>query len=225
MPGIPGRENHHHNQHGDHYIACAAPDNASLGVVALLLRQAPTVGMLYGGVLSLGGLVYLISSGNPATLLSGGGHVGHLLMLIAALAYALYGVLQRRWHVDLPSWQSTYLQAIAALSFMLIFEFRLPLRTVLPNRASLPLIVYAGTSASILLPYFWMQGVKHLGANRSSMFMTLLPVATAIIAVGWFREHLHVYHLLGGGIALLGVLLAQMLRRPLLIGASHRPAK
>jgi drug/metabolite transporter (DMT)-like permease len=145
--------------------------------------------------------------------------------LIAALAYALYGVLQRRWHVDLPSWQSTYLQAIAALSFMLIFEFRLPLRTVLPNRASLPLIVYAGTSASILLPYFWMQGVKHLGANRSSMFMTLLPVATAIIAVGWFREHLHVYHLLGGGIALLGVLLAQMLRRPLLIGASHRPAK
>jgi len=51
--------------------------------------------------------------------------------------------------------------------------------------------------------------------------MNLLPVATAIIAVGWFGEHLHAYHLQGGGVALLGVLLAQVLRRPLLIGASR----
>jgi drug/metabolite transporter (DMT)-like permease len=187
----------------------------------LLLREAPTVGMLCGGVLSLGGLVYLISSGNPGTLLSGGGHVGDLLMLIAALAYALYGVLLRRWHVGLPSWQSTYLQTIAALSFMLLFIFRLPLHTVLPNRASVPLIAYAGALASVVLPYFWMQGVKHLGPNRCSMFMNLLPVATAIIAVGWFGEHLHAYRLQGGGVALLGVLLAQVLRRPLPIGASR----
>ncbi|MFP3248542.1 MAG: DMT family transporter, partial [Paraburkholderia sp.] len=171
----------------------------------LLLREAPTVGMLCGGVLSFGGLVYLISSGNPATLFTGGGHVGDLLMLIAVLAYALYGVLLRRWHVGLPSWQSTYFQAIAALSFMLLFEFRLPLDTVLPNRASLPLIAYAGTLASVVVPYFWLQGVKYLGPNRCSMFMNLLPVATAVIAVGWFRERLHEYHFLGGGAALLGV--------------------
>ncbi|SIO42630.1 DMT family transporter [Paraburkholderia phenazinium] len=193
----------------------------------LFLREAPTVGMLCGGLLSLVGLVYLVSSGNPAALLSGCGHVGDLLMLIAALAYALYGVLLRRWNVGLPSWQSTYLQAIAALGFMLVFEFRLPLHAALPNRASVPLIVYAGMSASVVLPYLWMQGVKHLGANRCSMFINLLPVATAVIAVGWFREHLHAYHLLGGGVTLLGVLLAQMIRRPLLIGcrATHRPAK
>jgi len=185
----------------------------------LLLREAPTVGMLCGGFLSLGGLVYLISSGHPAALLAGGDHVGDLLMLIAALAYALYGVLLRCWHFGLPSWQSTYLQAIAALIFMLLFEFRLPLQTVLPNRASLPLIAYAGALASVVVPYFWIQGVKHLGPNRCSMFMNLLPVATAVIAVGWFRERLHAYDFLGGGVALLGVLLAQMLRRPLLIGA------
>lgn len=186
-----------------------------------LLREVPTVGMLCGGALSFGGLVYLISSGHPAALLVGGVHAGDLLMLTAALAYALYGILVRRWHVGLPSWQSTYLQAIAALVFMLFLELRLPAPAALPNRASLPLIAYAGTLASVVLPFFWMQGIKHLGPNHCSMFMNLLPVATAAIAVGGFGEHLHVYHLLGGGAALIGVFLAQTLRRPLLADATQ----
>jgi drug/metabolite transporter (DMT)-like permease len=180
-----------------------------------LLREMPTIGMLCGGVLSFGGLVYLISAGNPVVLFTGGVHTGDLLMLAAALAYALYGVLVRRWHVGLPSWQSTYLQAIAALVFMLILVLRLPAPAALPNRTSLPLIAYAGTLASVVLPFFWMQGIKHLGPNHCSLFMNLLPVATAMIAVGWFGEHLHLYHLLGGGAALIGVSLAQTVRRPL----------
>lgn len=180
-----------------------------------LLGEAPTAGMVAGGVLSFGGLVWLITGGEPHVLLAGGVHTGDLLMLGAALAYALYGVLVRRWHVGLPSWQSTWIQAIAALVVMTIAVLRLPAAAVLPNRASLPLIAYAGTLASVVLPFFWLQGVKHLGPNRCSMFMNLLPVFTAAIAVGAFGERLHVYHLTGGGAALAGVLLAQSWRRPL----------
>jgi drug/metabolite transporter (DMT)-like permease len=92
---------------------------------------------------------------------------------------------------------------------------RLPLQDVLPTRASLPLIAYAGTLASVVLPFFWLQGVKHLGPSRCSIYMNLLPVFTAAIAVGAFGEQLHRYHLIGGGTALVGVLIAQTWRRPL----------
>jgi drug/metabolite transporter (DMT)-like permease len=180
-----------------------------------LLGETPTAGMAAGGVLSFAGLVWLITGGNPPALLAGGVHPGDLLMLGAGAAYALYGVLLRRWHVGLPSWQSTYFQAIAALIVMLILMLRLPLADALPNRASLPLIAYAGSLASVVLPFFWMQGVKHLGPNRCSMYMNLLPVFTAVLAVGCFGERLHAYHLLGGGVALAGVLLAQTWRAPL----------
>lgn len=180
-----------------------------------LLGETPTAGMACGGVLSFAGLVWLITAGHPAALLAGGVHTGDLLMLVAALAYALYGVLLRRWHVGLPSWQSTYFQAIAALLFMLLPLSRLPLAEALPNRASLPLIAYAGSLASVVLPYFWMQGVKHLGPNRCSMFMNLLPVFTAALAVSVFGEQLHAYHLLGGVTALAGFMLAQTWRAPL----------
>ncbi|GGP22659.1 DMT family transporter [Silvimonas iriomotensis] len=181
----------------------------------LLLGESPTLGMLAGGAISFGGLVYLITAGQPFLLISGGVHSGDMLMLVAALSYALYGVLLRRWQTGLPSWQSTYIQAICAMLFMLVVVLRLPPGAALPNRASLPLIAYAGTLASVILPFFWMQGVKLLGPNRCAMFMNLLPVATAAIAVGWFGEQLHTWHLVGGGIALAGVALAQTWRQPL----------
>ncbi|WP_322015661.1 DMT family transporter [Paraburkholderia sp. J12] len=189
-----------------------------------LLGETPTAGMLCGGALSFAGLVYLITGGAPSVLLAGGVHLGDLLMLGAALAYALYSVLLRRWHVGLPSWQSTYIQAIAALLVMSVLMLRLPLHDALPNRASLPLIAYAGALASVVLPFFWMQGVKHLGPNRCSMFMNLLPVATAALAAGAFGEQLHVWHLTGGGTALAGVLLAQTWRQPLTWRASRETA-
>jgi drug/metabolite transporter (DMT)-like permease len=180
-----------------------------------LLGETPTAGMAAGGVLSFLGLLWLITDGHPGTLFAGGVHMGDLLMLCASGAYALYGVLLKRWHVGLPSWQSTYFQAIAALLFMLFPLSRLPLAQVWPTRASLPLIAYAGSLASVVLPFFWMQGVKLLGPSRCSIYMNLLPVFTATLAVGALGEPVHAYHLVGGGVALAGVLLAQTWRAPL----------
>ncbi|MBN3846574.1 DMT family transporter [Paraburkholderia sp. Ac-20342] len=182
----------------------------------VLLGETPTSGMVGGGMLSLLGVVYLITQGNPATLLANGVHLGDLLMIFAALAYALYGVLLKRWHVGLPTWQSTYLQALFALVFMLPMLLCLPAAEALPTRASVPLILYAGVLASVVLPYLWMQGVRHLGPNRCALFMNVLPIATALIAIVLLGENLHLYHLLGGGTALLGVGVAQGLGRSVL---------
>ena len=180
----------------------------------LLLGEAPTTGMIGGGILSLAGVVYLITQGNPAMLLANGVHVGDLLMLFAALAYAIYGVLLKRWHVGLPSWQSIYLQALFALLFMLPMLLRLPAAEALPTRASVPLILYAGVLASVVLPFLWMQGVKHLGPNHCALFMNVLPIATALIAISMLGETLHLYHVLGGGAALVGVIVAQSFKGP-----------
>ncbi|MBB4513137.1 DMT family transporter [Paraburkholderia fungorum] len=188
----------------------------------LLLGEAPTTGMVGGGVLSLAGVVYLITQGNPAMLLANGAHLGDLLMILAALAYALYGVLLKRWHVGLPSWQSTYLQALFALVFMLPMLLRLPAAEAMPTRASVPLILYAGVLASVVLPFLWMQGVKHLGPNRCALFMNVLPIATALIAITMLGETLHMYHVLGGGTALVGVIVAQMFKRPAAQAATAR---
>lgn len=178
-----------------------------------LLSVTPTVGIALGSILSLGGLVWLVSGGRPGLLLEHGIGKGELLMLGASISYALYGVLTKRWAIPLPNWQSLYVQILFGVT-LLLPNF-LMTENVQLNSENIPLVLFAGIPASILAPFLWVQGVMRLGANTTAMFMNLAPVFTAIIAVLFLHEHLHSYHLIGGGVTLLGVVLSQYLRTPI----------
>ncbi|MBO4224915.1 EamA family transporter [Bradyrhizobium neotropicale] len=187
----------------------------TVALSALLLRDAPTIGMVSGGILSLLGLVYLVSAGDPATLARNGVHLGDPLMFLAALIYALYGVLLKRWSLPVAGWQSTYMQALCALAIMFpaFLATPTPMRSL--NADTLPLIAYAGGLASVVLPFLWVRGVHILGPNRCAVFMNLLPVLTALGAIVLLGEPVHAYHVIGGGTALAGVACAEIFRRPL----------
>ncbi len=179
-----------------------------------VLRVIPTVGIAFGTVLSLFGLVWLVSTGDPLSLLQHGLDRGELMMFLASVSYALYGVLTKHWSIPLPNWQSLYVQ-IAFAVLLLLPNFLLT-KDIQLNANNIPLVLFAGIPASILAPYLWIQGVIKLGANTTSIFMNLAPVFTAIIAILVLHEKMHSYHLIGGGITLLGVVLAQQLRTPLI---------
>ncbi|VTZ23862.1 Drug/metabolite transporter (DMT)-like permease [Methylocella tundrae] len=187
----------------------------TVALSAALLKDTPTVGMVGGGILSLGGLIYLVSAGDPEALVRNGVHLGDPLMFLAALVYALYGVLLKRWSLPVAGWQSTYMQAICAVVIMFpaFLATPAPMRSL--NAETLPLIAYAGGLASVVLPFLWVRGVHILGPNRCAIFMNLLPVFTALGAIALLREPVRAYHIIGGGIALAGVACAELFRRPL----------
>lgn len=178
-----------------------------------VLRVAPTIGIALGTILSLAGLVWLVSAGQPGRLFEHGIGPGELMMFAASASYALYGVLTKRWAIALPNWQSLYVQILFGVLLLLPNFLLTP--DVQLNSQNIPLVLFAGIPASILAPFLWIQGVMRLGANTASIFMNLAPVFTAIIAVLFLHEHLQSYHLIGGGITLLGVILSQRLRIPL----------
>ncbi|ANJ94862.1 putative membrane protein [Serratia plymuthica A30] len=179
----------------------------------VLLRIAPTVGVAIGSVLSFGGLIWLVSAGHPGELLQHGIGKGELMMFAAAASYALYGVLTKRWMIALPNWQALYVQILFGV--VLLLPNFLIAQDVGLNSQNIPLVLFAGIPASIIAPFLWIQGVMRLGANTASIFMNLSPVFTAVIAVLFLHEQLHSYHLIGGGVTLLGVILSQRLRTPL----------
>jgi len=187
----------------------------TVGLSAMLLGEAPTLGMICGGTLSFAGLIYLVSGGDLSSLARDGVHPGDALMLLAALVYALYGVLLKRWKLPVSGWQSTYMQAICALVVMFpaFLATPIPLRQL--NAETLPLIGYAGGLASVVLPFLWIRGVEQLGPSRCAVFMNLLPVLTAAAAIVMLGEPVKPFHVIGGGVALAGVACAQALRRPL----------
>lgn len=188
----------------------------------VLLRLAPTLGILIGGVVSFAGLVWLVSQGNLQQLLSHGLGKGEMMMLAASTSYALYGVLTKRWSLPLPNWQSLYVQILFGV-LLLTPGFLLAPRVQL-NMDNIPLVLFAGIPASIIAPFLWIQGVQRLGASTASIFMNLVPVFTAIIAVLLLHEQLHSYHWIGGGLTLAGVIVAQRLKIPLTPGKKVTPA-
>ena len=74
-------------------------------------------------------------------------------------------------------------------------------------------VFYAGILPSLMAPLLWMMAVQYIGPNRTSIFMNLMPVFTAIIAYFWLKEAWTVYHSIGGVIIVLGIILAQKKRK------------
>lgn len=170
---------------------------------SLLAGERLTAASIAGGAISLVGLIYLTSQGDPMRLVNGGFHIGDGLMIIAVLSNALYGVMLRRWAMPIPIWQQLFWQigfsTILLLPVFLMDEIS-PITTT-----NLPLILYAAIPTSLVAPLCWMIGIHKLGASRTSLLINLLPIVVAALAWALIGEQLHAYHAIGGALALIGV--------------------
>ena len=172
-------------------------------VARALASEALSVRQVGGALLSLAGLVVLVTHGRPATLFEGAVHVGELLMLVAVASNALYGVLLRRWALPLSSWEQLYMQIAFGMLAVLPVWLAGPISPI--THANAGLVAYAALPASIAAPFFWMTGVKHHGAPRASLFMNLLPLLVALGAWVLLGERFQGFHAIGGAMALAGV--------------------
>ncbi|HDS1737426.1 MULTISPECIES: DMT family transporter [Pseudomonas] len=207
------------------YFAASVTSATNMGIIVSLmplmalalsiawLGQRLTYGALLGALVSLVGVVEVVSAGQPQALLDQGLNRGDLLMLVATFAYALYSFLLKKWQLRLPPLQLLYLQVLVAI-IVLLPPFLFASKTGLDSN-NIGLVLYACVLASMIAPLLWMQAVQRLGPSRTTLFFNLLPVVTALIAAGVLDEQLASYHLYGGLLTLAGVLLAERWTTPL----------
>jgi len=172
-----------------------------------ILKDIPNRFAIMGSILSFCGLIYVMAQGNLSALWQSGAHWGDLLMVVAVFFYAFYGVFLKKWQLKIPLLISLYIQIAFALIYHLPFIAWLGLDSL--NTANLGSVLYAGIFPSLIAPFVWMLAVQQIGPNRTSIFMNLMPVFTAIIASLWLAESWTIYHTLGGVLILIGVVMAQ----------------
>ena len=56
--------------------------------------------------------------------------------------------------------------------------------------------------------FFWIKGIAIIGANRAGVFLHLMPVFGAIMAIILFDEKFMVYHILGAIFIIAGITLS-----------------
>lgn len=185
----------------------------SLILAVLALGHRLTMGAVAGSLFSFIGVLIVITSGDLTSLAKQGIGGGDAMMLVATFAYAIYSTLLKKWQIPLPAMQLLYAQVLVAV-VVLFPLFAFSPQTGL-NGDNLPLILFACVFASIAAPLAWMTGIKHLGPSRTTVFFNLVPILTAIIAALVLSETLGLHHVIGGGLALFGVLLSERWRRPI----------
>jgi len=131
-------------------------------------------------------------------------------MVIAMFSWALYSTLLKRKKYELT--QISLLQVV--ITFGLIFlipiyfiEYQIGFRInlELPFILILSYVVLFPGLASFLL---WIKGISMIGANRSGVFLHLMPILSAIMAMFFFSEKFMFYHILGASFIIIGILLS-----------------
>ena len=181
----------------------------------LLLRQWPSGAAVTGALLGLAGLLLVLSGGAVGRLLQLSFNRGDILMLLAVLSWGLYSVLLQRWPLPVPGLVLMAALLLCGVPLLLpIFLWEQARLGPMPATAhAAGAIVYTAVFASLLAYVAWNHGVRVLGPATASLFSYLVPVFTALLGVLLLQEPLHWYHLAGGLLTFLGLIVATRWRR------------
>ena len=80
-------------------------------------------------------------------------------------------------------------------------------KTMNISQASIGSIVYVALFASILAYIFWNKAIQIIGANKTGIFIHLMPVFSIILAIIFLDEMLRGYHIKGTILIFSGILL------------------
>ena len=176
----------------------------------ILKIEKTNVFQIIGVILSFLGVIIIITKANFEILKNLNFNKGDITMVIAMLSWALYSTLLKRQKYEIS--QLSLLQVV--MSFGLVFlipvyfiEYQLGFRITLdkPFYLILSYVVLLPGLASFIL---WIKGISMIGANRSGVFLHLMPILSAIMAMIIFNEKFMFYHMLGACFIITGILLS-----------------
>ena len=177
---------------------------------ALGFGARPTAPQTLGAVATMAGVAVVASQGDPHRLLALGVNFGDLLLLVACVFYAWYALALRRR----PAVSSISFLAAMALAALLtsvppfLWEAaRDGLR--LPSARGFGVLLYAAIGPAFVSQLFFLRGVELIGPGRAGVFVNLVPIFGAFMAVALLGEPLKAYHLVALALVIGGIALAQ----------------
>lgn len=180
---------------------------ATIALAFVLLGKRLSHPEAAGVLISLAGVMTIVSHGEIATLLHLRLNTGDLWMLVAVATWGLYTV-GLQWRppgvhpmLMLAAFTVVGLAALAPAYAWEISEGR----TIALTGGSLIGILYTGIFPGFLGYVFYNAGVAAVGPNRGALFIHLMPVFGTLLAAIFLGERPHWYHLVGIALVFAGI--------------------
>jgi drug/metabolite transporter (DMT)-like permease len=163
-----------------------------------------------GVIFSLLGVAVIITKAELNILLDLDFNKGDLWMVVAMFSWAIYSVLLKKKKHKLS--QISLLEMIITMGLIFLFpiyfiEMKMGYHVILniPFALTLSYVVLFPSLISFL---FWIKGIALIGANRSGIFLHLMPIFSALMAIIILKEKFMFFHLIGAALILIGILLS-----------------
>ena len=164
-----------------------------------------------GAVVTMTGVAAIAAQGEFSRLVALDFNSGDAMMLVAVVLYAGYTVALR----ERPKVSGLSLLAGMALA---AFVTSVPLMIweiasggfIWPTAGGLLTLVYVALGPAFASQMFYMRGIELIGPGRAGVFVNLVPVFGAIMAVALLGEPFAAYHVVALILVVGGIAIAQM---------------
>jgi drug/metabolite transporter (DMT)-like permease len=177
---------------------------AAIPAVVMILSsfmniEKTNIFQLLGLFLSIIGISIIISNAEIKKLISLNFNKGDLLMLICVFTWALYSTLLKKNKFQFSQFTLIQLMVSVGVLFLIpqfLYEKSIGLEVNF-NKAFFLILLYVALFPAIAAYYCWQKAIEIIGPNRSSMFIQLMPLFSAIMAIIIFNEQFQLYHFTG----------------------------
>ncbi|MGH8682828.1 MAG: DMT family transporter [Burkholderiales bacterium] len=189
--------------------------NSSAPVFMLLCswsieRERGTRQQVTGMLISLVGILVILSRGEFESLLRLEFHAGDAWILLAMPMWGVYSVLLKRRPPELGGVIFLFLISVGGVILLApafaLEALRAPPRW--PTAVEAAAVLYVALAASVGAFICWNRGVAIVGANAAGFTLNLLPAFGTVLAMIFLGEAFHAFHAAGIGAILLGVIVA-----------------
>ena len=179
-------------------------------ISSILKIEKTNIFQILGVICSFVGVILIITKANFDLLVNLDFNKGDLTMVLAMLSWATYSALLKKRKHELS--QLSLLEVI--ITFGLIFlipiyitEYSLGFEITL-NKPFILVLIYVVLFPGLAAFICWIKGISLIGPNRSGVFLHLMPILSAVMAMIIFKEKFMLYHLLGAFFILSGIILS-----------------
>lgn len=178
----------------------------------LFLRERLRINQIAGMLVSLLGVIVVVTKGHLAGLAHFQVNAGVWLMLIAVGSWGLYAVAGRFAMKHISAYGATLWAGVLGVLFMLPFD----LPTLSFQNLNVPFwssIFYTAIGGTVIAMILWNIGIQRVGGTKSGIFLNFNPIFTAILAYLLMGEPIYVSQVVGTLIVIAGVSIFAIQRR------------
>lgn len=178
----------------------------SIVLSAIFIKEKFSRRQLLGIVFSVVGVVLIAVQGSWGKLFALHINHGDILVLLAAICWAVYSLLGKFSMKDLsPLFVTTY-SCFFGLMFLFPGMF-MELRG--ETHINFSWLAVAGiiylSLVVVVAQFLWNRGLQEVGPDKAAGFYNLMPIFTALLSMIFLGEEIHWYHIIGGSMVLVGV--------------------